>query len=284
MTIKEVEDRTGLTRSNIRFYEKEKLIQPARNESKGYRQYTEKDVADIKKIAYLRTLGISIENIYRMIHRQVSLYEVLNDQMRGLDEQIVDLERARAMCRKMLEAGEVSYENLDVEVFVPELEEYWQTNPKVFRFDSVNFLYIWGGTLVWIMITAACLITALLVWPGLPERIPIQWNSGEVSSAVNRIFIFVYPLVCIVVRILFRPYLQKELQRYIWLYNDLISDYLINFFCFVVLSVEIFSVLYVHGIVKYVTTLLLVDSAVFFGLLLLGMYKLVNGKKKSRSV
>ena len=116
MTIKEVEDRTGLTRSNIRFYEKEKLIQPARNESNGYRQYTEKDVADIKKIAYLRTLGISIENIYRMIHRQVSLYEVLNDQMRGLDEQIVDLERARAMCRKMLEAGEVSYENLDVEV------------------------------------------------------------------------------------------------------------------------------------------------------------------------
>lgn len=254
------------------------MIQPARNESNGYREYTEKDVADIKKIAYLRTLGISIENIYRIIHREVSLYEVINGQMWGLDEQIVDLERARAMCRKMLEAGEISYENLDVEAFVPELEEYWQANPKIFRFDSVNFLYIWGGTLVWIMITAACLITALLVWPGLPERIPIQWNSGEVSSAVSRIFIFAYPLVCIVVRILFRPYLQKELQRYIWVYNDLISDYLINFFCFVVLSVEIFSVLYVHGIVKYVTTLLLVDSAVFFGLLLLGMYKLVNRK------
>lgn len=278
MTIKEVEDRTGLTRSNIRFYEKEKLIQPARNESNGYREYTEKDVADIKKIAYLRTLGISIENIYRIIHREVSLYEVIHGQMRGLDEQIVDLERARAMCRKMLEAGEISYENLDVEAFVPELEEYWQDNPKVFKFDSVNFLYIWGGTLVWIMITAVCLITALLVWPGLPEKIPIQWNGGEISSAVSRIFIFAYPLVCIVMRILLRPYLQKKLQRYIWMYNDLISDYLINFSCFVVLSVEIFTVLYVHGIVKYVTTLLMVDSAVFFGLLLLGMYKLVNRK------
>ena len=31
MTIKEVEERTGLTRSNIRFYEKEKLIEPSRN-------------------------------------------------------------------------------------------------------------------------------------------------------------------------------------------------------------------------------------------------------------
>lgn len=32
MTIKEVEERTGLARSNVRFYEKERLIEPARNE------------------------------------------------------------------------------------------------------------------------------------------------------------------------------------------------------------------------------------------------------------
>ena len=29
MTIKDVEERTGLSRSNIRFYEKEKLIEPS---------------------------------------------------------------------------------------------------------------------------------------------------------------------------------------------------------------------------------------------------------------
>lgn len=36
MTIKEVEQTTGLTRSIIRFYEKEKLICPKRNENNGY--------------------------------------------------------------------------------------------------------------------------------------------------------------------------------------------------------------------------------------------------------
>ena len=41
MTIKDVEERTGLSRSNIRFYEKEKLIEPSRNESNGYRDYSE---------------------------------------------------------------------------------------------------------------------------------------------------------------------------------------------------------------------------------------------------
>ena len=35
MTIKDVEERTGLSRSNIRFYEKEKLIESSRNESNG---------------------------------------------------------------------------------------------------------------------------------------------------------------------------------------------------------------------------------------------------------
>ena len=67
MTIKDVEERTGLSRSNVRFYEKEKLVEPSRNESNGYRDYSENDVENIKKIAYLRTLGISIEDIRSII-------------------------------------------------------------------------------------------------------------------------------------------------------------------------------------------------------------------------
>ncbi len=51
MTIKDVEERTGLSRSNIRFYEKEKLIEPSRNESNGYRDYSENDVESIKKLS-----------------------------------------------------------------------------------------------------------------------------------------------------------------------------------------------------------------------------------------
>ena len=52
MTIKEVEQMTGLTRSNIRYYEKEKLICPKRNENNGYREYSNEDVENIKKIEY----------------------------------------------------------------------------------------------------------------------------------------------------------------------------------------------------------------------------------------
>ena len=80
MTIKDVEERTGLSRSSIRFYEKEKLIEPSRNERNGYRDYSENDVENIKKIAYLRTLGISIEDIRSIISEKVTLQETLEKQ------------------------------------------------------------------------------------------------------------------------------------------------------------------------------------------------------------
>ena len=80
MTIKDVEERTGLSRSNVRFYEKEKLVEPSRNESNGYRDYSENDVENIKKIAYLRTLGISIEDIRSIISEKVTLQEMLEKQ------------------------------------------------------------------------------------------------------------------------------------------------------------------------------------------------------------
>ena len=98
MTIKDVEERTGLSRSNIRFYEKEKLIEPSRNESNGYRDYSENDVENIKKIAYLRTLGISIEDIRSIISEKVTLQEMLEKQKEVLKNQITDLNKAKLMC------------------------------------------------------------------------------------------------------------------------------------------------------------------------------------------
>ena len=62
MKIKEVEELSGMTRANIRFYEKEGLLSPQRN-SNGYRDYTEEDVETLKRIRLLRSIHISLEDI-----------------------------------------------------------------------------------------------------------------------------------------------------------------------------------------------------------------------------
>ena len=279
MTIKDVEERTGLSRSNIRFYEKEKLIEPSRNESNGYRDYSENDVENIKKIAYLRTLGISIEDIRSIISEKVTLQEMLEKQKEVLKNQITDLNKAKLMCEKMLDEESISYEKLQIEQYVTDFHDYWKDNRTVFKLDSVSFLYIWGSMLTWTMITSLCLIIGALSYSKLPTEIPVQWSKGVATSLVNKNWIFICPVICIIIRYLLKPFIYAKLQMNNY-YGEIITEYLTNYMCFIVLSVEIFSILFTFGVVKGVVVLLFMDTAIFIGLLVVGLVKMdLRGKE-----
>lgn len=279
MNIKEVEVRTGLSRSNIRFYEKEKLIEPLRNESNGYRDYSENDVENIKKIAYLRTLGISIEDIRSIISEKVTLREMLERQNEVLKSQITDLNKAKFMCEKILDEESISYEKLQVEQYVTELQDYWKDNQAVFKIDSVSFLYIWGSMFTWTTITVLCLIIGILSYSKLPTEIPVQWSNGMATSLVNKNWIFIYPSICIIIRYLLKPVIYVKLQMSNY-YGEIITEYLTNYMCFIVLSIEIFSILFTFGVVKSIVVLLFVNTVVFIGLLVVGLSKMdLRGKK-----
>lgn len=279
MTIKDAEERTGLSRSNIRFYEKEKLIEPSRNERNGYRDYSENDVENIKKIAYLRTLGISIEDIRSLISEKVTLQETLEKQNEILKSQIMDLNKAKHLCEKMLDEPGIRYEKLQVEQYVADLHDYWKDNQTVFKLDSVSFLYIWGSMLTWTTITALCLIIGALSYSRLPVEIPVQWSNGVATSLVNKTWIFICPVLCIIIRYLLKPLIYAKLQMNNC-YGEIITEYLTNYMCFIVLSVEIFSILFTFGVVKSVVVLLFVNTAVFLGLLVVGLVKMdLKGKE-----
>lgn len=273
MTIKEVEEQTGLPRSNIRFYEKEKLIEPSRNDKNGYRDYSERDIETIKKIAYLRTLGISIEDIRFIISEKVSLIEIIEKQAATIQTQIEGLNKAKTMCERMLKAGNVCFEELRVEKYVTDLETYWNDNKAVFKLDSVSFLYIWGSLITWTVIASLCFIIGILSYAKLPAEIPVQWDNGIVTSLVDKKFIFVYPLACIMIRILLRPVIYVRLLIN-YPYGELITEYLSNYLCFIALSVELFSILFVCGLVKSVVAVLLVDTVALIGILLAGITKI----------
>lgn len=272
MTIKEVEDRTGLTRSNIRFYEKEKLIEPSRNDKNGYRDYSEKDVENIIKIAYLRTLEISIEDIRNIVSDKVPLAEMIKKQTTAIQTQIEGLNKAKIMCERMLESGNISFDELQVEKYEADLDIYWSDHKPVFKLDSVSFLYIWGSLITWVIITLLCLMIGIVSYAKLPSEIPVQWDSGIATSVADKKFIFVYPLACICIRVLLRPVIYvRFLMNYI--YGELITEYLSNYLCFIALSVEVFSILFVYGLTKSVVAVLLVDTVVLIGLLIAGITK-----------
>ena len=50
VTIKEAEMQTGITKQNIRYYEKIGLLQPSREQENKYRNYSEEDIRRLKLI------------------------------------------------------------------------------------------------------------------------------------------------------------------------------------------------------------------------------------------
>lgn len=282
MTIKEVEQITGLTRSNIRFYEKEKLITPDRNENNGYREYSEEDIKTIKKVAYLRTLGISIEDIRRIANKEIDLFHIVKAQRKKLDQQLSELENAKILCDRMLSSNEkMDYENLDMEQFVTDVQDYWSENNDVFKIDTVSFFYMWGGNITWGILALLSLLIAVFSFRYLPAEIPVQWSGDTVSSFVNKQFIFAFPAICIIIRFVLRPFIWRWLKMNI-MDSEPVTDYITNYLCFIALSVETFIILYVKGIVKYVTVLLFVDTIVLLGGLLKAVWR-TTGKRRKKS-
>lgn len=93
------------------------------------------------------------------------------------------------------------------------------------------------------------------------------------SSLVDRKFIFAYPVACIVIRYLIRPLIYAKVQMSNH-YGEIITEYLSNYMCFVALSAEAFSILFIYGVVKNIVAVLLVDTVVLIGLLAAGLTKM----------
>lgn len=270
MTIKEVEQQTGLGRSNIRFYEKENLIVPLKNTNNGYKDYSQDDVDKIKKIAYLRTLGVSVDDIRSVISEKVSLYEIIQCQSLKLEEQIIELKTSKAMCEKMLQADSLNFEDMNIEKYVINVNDYWKENGQLLRFDSVGFLYKWGSVVTWIILLLLCIVVAILSYPKLPSEIPVQWDGDIATSWVNKYFIFAFPVANVLIRFVLRPIIYGKLHTYTP-FGKMLTDYLTNSMCLVVVSVEVFSILFMVGLVKNIVVVLFVETIILAGLFFMGV-------------
>ena len=80
MTIKEVELQVGITKANIRFYEKEGLLSPVRS-ANNYREYSAEDVERLKKVRVLRMMGISVADIRLFMNGQCTMASLLEKRV-----------------------------------------------------------------------------------------------------------------------------------------------------------------------------------------------------------
>ena len=170
MKINEVETLVGISRRNIRFYEAEGLLIPARNSQNGYREYGETEVETLKRIKLLRKLGVPLEEIRRM-QMEGTVGDGMRRHMIALEREQANLAQSMELCRRMKDQ-EIRLTDLDAESWLKEMEDLEQTGTTFqnkHRFDVKLRRYGPSTAAAVVMAVLMLAIIALMIWAYVVE-------------------------------------------------------------------------------------------------------------------
>lgn len=175
MQISQVEQRVGISKKNIRFYEQEGLLHPKREAGNGYRDYGEEDILRLEKIKLMRKLSVPLEEIRVMLEGGLTLSEGMNRHLFLLERQRKSLETAQCLCRQLLgEPG--SLDELDAGKYLQQIEELEREGAHFLDMGEDNKnkrKKIWGS---WIsaafFLVLVGLVEGFIIWGLSVEPLP----------------------------------------------------------------------------------------------------------------
>lgn len=124
-----------MSRANIRFYEAEGLLSPARQDN-GYRDYSEGDLEVLKRIKLLRALDMGLDEIKRLHSGEESLDEALCTHIELLEKRKSEVSRSQTICRTMRSDG-VQYSTLNAQTYLDAMQRAYPTPVTVPQEDSI---------------------------------------------------------------------------------------------------------------------------------------------------
>lgn len=224
MKVKEVEELLLITRANIRFYEKEGLLNPERSEN-GYRSYSKEDVEKLKKIILFRKLGISIPDIKKIFDNEETIAETISRNIISLNRQMDEIKGAIDVCKMMEKDASidlafdtekywniVEQEELSGNAFFDNLKDY-------IEFESNTFKSIWKRDFSYDLdtsikkrgwISTLLIILGICVIRGLTYK--FVWKFGNFWYGFSYPFVMFIIISCITLPmyILNKKYSDKE--------------------------------------------------------------------------
>ena len=121
MNIKQASEQSGVSAPNIRFYEKEGLLTPARRQGNDYRDYTAGDVRTLKLIRMLRMLDVPLPTIKAVLRGEQPLQQALQAQQTVLEQQVAQLAAAMQFCADLARQAPQT-DTLDVDACLTRME------------------------------------------------------------------------------------------------------------------------------------------------------------------
>ena len=174
MKINEVENRVGITKKNIRFYEEQGLIHPERNQENGYRNYSEDDVEVLLKIKLLRKLSIPIEEIRKLETNHLTLSDCMERHLIYLSHEERNLDRIKEICQEIARNGFHMY-NLDADRYLQKMKQLEEGGMRFMNIEKKDTKKRKKGTVIAavIMTLLMFLMMGLVLWGNTQDPLPI---------------------------------------------------------------------------------------------------------------
>ena len=205
MKINEVEQIVGITKRNIRFYEKQGLLLPCRNSANGYRDYTDEDIAALKKIKLLRKLAVPIDEIHKMQTGMLTATDALKRHLIKLERESKNIDMLKKLC-SVMSAEDKNLDTLDPDVYLEKMARMEKEGIKFMNIKNKDQKKMMVSSVmaagVFIAFMAALL--GLLLFAFLSE--------GDVPLVVM-VLILVFPAVAIIGVALALKQRMKEIKE-----------------------------------------------------------------------
>ena len=106
MKIKEVEEKTHLTKKTIRFYDDKGLLKIKRNQS-GYRDYDEEDIQKLLEIKLYRKCGLSLQEIKDLFDDKIDIDKLLYNKISEYDKYDLELSNQKELCLEVIKSKKI---------------------------------------------------------------------------------------------------------------------------------------------------------------------------------
>ena len=189
MKINQVEELTGITKKNIRFYEEQKLISPQRNPANGYREYSMEDVKQLSRIKLLRKLGIPIESIRKMESGEMKLDDCMIKRVHELKETVQSARMMQTVCQEMLDQT-AGFDKIDTELYLAEIDKLEKGGTQFMNIEAFILLLFYlnsvepapFGVIGFFVIAGVAVCVGVII--ACRERIK-EIKGGELDEARN---------------------------------------------------------------------------------------------------
>ena len=137
MRIKEVENRVGMTRANIRYYEKEGLLKTTIRTENNYREYTEEDIEQLLKIKILRMLGVALADIKLLNSDAILMEEIMLKRMKELEREAKEIKDIHKICETIVDK-QIDVHSLNENVLAGDQDAWKQRMEELLNRDIVK--------------------------------------------------------------------------------------------------------------------------------------------------